>query len=57
MLLKINPENPAGRKIQIVVDKLLEGGVIIYPHRYCLWPGLRLYSIKKQWIRSVRSEV
>ena len=31
MLLKINSDNPAERKIRIVVDKLLEGGVIIYP--------------------------
>ena len=31
MFLKINPENPELRKIKIVVDKLEEGGVIIYP--------------------------
>lgn len=31
MLLKINPDNPEGRKIQQVVEHLLAGGVIIYP--------------------------
>lgn len=31
MLLKINSENPEGRKIRQVVDSLKSGGVIIYP--------------------------
>src|SRR5690625_3362986 len=31
MVLKINGENPQGRKIQQVIDVLNEGGVIIYP--------------------------
>lgn len=31
MLLRINPENPEGRKISQVVDSLQNGGVIIYP--------------------------
>lgn len=31
MLLKINPDNPEGRKIRQVADTLNEGGVIIYP--------------------------
>lgn len=31
MLLKINPDNPEGRKIRQVVEHLKEGGVIIYP--------------------------
>lgn len=31
MLLKINSENPEGRKISQIVDILKEGGVIIYP--------------------------
>lgn len=31
MLLKINPENPEGRKIKQVVDTLEAGGIIIYP--------------------------
>ena len=31
MLLKINPDNPEGRKIRQAVDLLEEGGVIIYP--------------------------
>lgn len=31
MLLKINPDNPEGRKIRQVVDILNAGGVIIYP--------------------------
>lgn len=31
MLLKINPDNPAGRKIQQVVEVLEKGGIIIYP--------------------------
>lgn len=31
MLLKINPDNPEGRKIKQVVDILRNGGVIIYP--------------------------
>lgn len=31
MLLKINPENPEGRKIQQIVEALRKGGIIIYP--------------------------
>lgn len=31
MLLKINPQNPEGRKIRQVVESLRAGGVIIYP--------------------------
>jgi tRNA threonylcarbamoyl adenosine modification protein (Sua5/YciO/YrdC/YwlC family) len=31
MLLKINPDNPEGRKIDQVVDALKDGGIIIYP--------------------------
>ncbi|MEI6575666.1 MAG: L-threonylcarbamoyladenylate synthase [Bacteroidota bacterium] len=31
MLLKIYPENPAERQLQIVVDCLRNGGIIIYP--------------------------
>ena len=31
MLLKINSENPEGRKIRQVVESLKEGGIIIYP--------------------------
>lgn len=31
MLLKINAENPEGRKIQQVVETLRKGGIIIYP--------------------------
>lgn len=31
MLLKINAENPEGRKIQQVVETLQKGGIIIYP--------------------------
>lgn len=31
MLLKINPENPEGRKIKQAVETLENGGVIIYP--------------------------
>ena len=31
MLLKINPDNPEGRKIRSAVDTLESGGVIIYP--------------------------
>lgn len=31
MLLRINPDNPEGRKINQVVDILKEGGVIVYP--------------------------
>ncbi len=31
MLLKINPDNPEGRKIDQVVDVLKNGGIIIYP--------------------------
>lgn len=31
MLLKINPDNPEGRKIQQVVEHLKNGGIIIYP--------------------------
>lgn len=31
MLLRINPDNPEGRKINQVVDILKDGGVIVYP--------------------------
>lgn len=31
MLLKINPDNPEGRKIRQVVEALENGGIIIYP--------------------------
>jgi tRNA threonylcarbamoyl adenosine modification protein (Sua5/YciO/YrdC/YwlC family) len=31
MLLKINPDNPEGRKIRQVVETLENGGIIIYP--------------------------
>ncbi len=31
MLLKINPDNPEGRKIRQVVETLERGGIIIYP--------------------------
>lgn len=31
MLLKINPDNPEGRKIRQVVESLEDGGIIIYP--------------------------
>ncbi len=31
MLLKINPDNPEGRKIRQVMESLDKGGVIIYP--------------------------
>ena len=31
MFLRINPENPEGRKIQHVVDALEKGGIVIYP--------------------------
>ncbi|KAA3640239.1 MAG: threonylcarbamoyl-AMP synthase [Bacteroidetes bacterium] len=31
MFLRINPDNPEGRKINQVVDVLRQGGVIIYP--------------------------
>ncbi|MBN1198901.1 MAG: threonylcarbamoyl-AMP synthase [Bacteroidales bacterium] len=31
MLLKIHPENPGERQMKIVVECLLDGGVIIYP--------------------------
>lgn len=31
MILKVYPENPAPRHISMIVDKLREGGIIIYP--------------------------
>lgn len=31
MLLRINPDNPEGRKINQVIEKLKDGGIIIYP--------------------------
>lgn len=31
MLLKINPDNPEGRKVRQVIEHLQEGGIIIYP--------------------------
>ena len=31
MFLKVDPNNPAPRHLKIIIDKLKEGGVIIYP--------------------------
>lgn len=60
MLLRIHPENPSPRKIQMVVECLNDGGVIIYPtdtvyglgcdifHQKAVERIARIKGIKKQ---------
>jgi len=46
MLLKINPDNPEGRKIRQAVDILEDGGVIIYPTDTVYGLGCDIYNHK-----------
>ena len=46
MLLKINPDNPEGRKIDQAVDVLREGGVIIYPTDTVYGLGCDIFNSK-----------
>lgn len=46
MLIKIHPENPSQRLINIVVDCLRQGGVIIYPTDTVYAIGCDLHNIK-----------
>mgnify|MGYP000441468847 CR=1 FL=1 len=46
MLLKINPDNPEGRKIRQAVEILEEGGVIIYPTDTVYGLGCDIYNSK-----------
>ena len=45
-LLKIHPENPEQRKIERVVGKLKEGGIIIYPTDTIYGIGCDLFNKK-----------
>jgi len=46
MLLKINPDNPEGRKIGHAVEALEKGGVIIYPTDTVYGLGCDIYNKK-----------
>lgn len=46
MLLKINPDNPEGRKISQAVDTLRDGGVIIYPTDTVYGLGCDIFNTK-----------
>jgi len=46
MLLKINPDNPEGRKIRQAVETLDDGGVIIYPTDTVYGLGCDIYNSK-----------
>lgn len=46
MLLKINPDNPEGRKISHAVEALEKGGVIIYPTDTVYGLGCDIYNKK-----------
>lgn len=45
-LLKIHPDNPSYRKIEITVDELKRGGIIIYPTDTVYGIGCDLYNRK-----------
>lgn len=46
MLLKINPDNPEGRKIRQVVECLQNGGIIIYPTDTVYGIGCNIFNNK-----------
>lgn len=46
MLLRINPDNPEGRKIRQVVECLLDGGIIIYPTDTVYGLGCNIFNHK-----------
>lgn len=46
MFLKIYPENPSQRQIQMVVDCLSKGGVIIYPTDTVYGLGCDIFNLK-----------
>ena len=46
MLLRINPDNPEGRKIQKVVECLELGGIIIYPTDTVYGLGCNIFDNK-----------
>lgn len=46
MLLRINPDNPEGRKIQKVVECLEQGGIIIYPTDTVYGLGCNIFDNK-----------
>lgn len=57
MLVKINAENPEGRKIRQVVETLEEGGIIIYPTDAVYGLGCDIFNQKAVericWIRKL----
>ncbi|MBV6652928.1 MAG: threonylcarbamoyl-AMP synthase, partial [Mameliella sp.] len=46
MLVKINPDNPEGRKINQAVEVLQAGGVIVYPTDTVYGLGCDIYNAK-----------
>ncbi len=46
MLLKINPDNPEGRKIKQVIESLQKNGVIVYPTDSVYGLGCDIFSRK-----------
>ena len=60
MLLRIHPDNPSERQIRIVVDCLIDGGVIIFPTDTIYAIGCDIYKQKAvdrvAQIKGVRKE-
>lgn len=46
MLLRINPDNPEGRKIRQVIECLQDGGIIIYPTDTVYGLGCNIFNHK-----------